>query len=141
VQDYISKEKEISNKILGNLIKPEKFFSSKSLFPEYDLNQLYCSSLEPYSKIWEMLPFRKKLVVHINVELSDPHKFYEWYGVSAEQLLELKKDKKVEIMVNLPADKIDLPTYLDVRLEKRFPSSVRFGNLTERLVDEEKRKL
>jgi hypothetical protein len=140
VRDYIEKEHDISKRILNNLLKSNEKIPSKSIFPEYDLNQLYCTSLEPYSKIWEMLPFRKKLLVHINVDLSDAHQFNEWYGVSVEQLVQLEKNKKIEIMINLPADYMDLPSYLDVMLERRFPSSARFKSLTEQLVGEEIRK-
>jgi hypothetical protein len=106
------------------------------LYPEYSDRLIgnFCSSLEPYTKVWELLPFREVQIVHINVELKTEREFSRWYGVSVEDIMTFERNKQAVVMVNLPREAKELPDYLDPILEKRFPTSRRVVDHMDTLV-------
>lgn len=136
VEDYIASEEEKADKILSDILKPNSEISAKDLYPEYNLDKVHTTSLEPYSKIWAQLPFSNKLVVHIITSgPSDPDEFRKWYGVSVEELLRLENDKKIVLMGSLSHEPTDIPDYLDAILYKGFPTSIRLRKFTDLIIN------
>lgn|GEM_PF-4664381 len=121
VEDYLASERLKITKMENG--KPDSLLR---LYPEYvdKLKGNYCSSLEPYTKIWELVPFREVQIIHIAVELKNAHQFHEWYGVSVEDILALEKKGQAVVMVNLPAT-VKEPDFLDPILQEKFPTSRR----------------
>ncbi|MDG6981525.1 MAG: hypothetical protein JRN51_10500 [Nitrososphaerota archaeon] len=122
VEDYLGAETATR---LSSEKRPVSSF--RDLYPEYGemLRGNFCTSLEPYTKIWELVPFREVQIVHINVELKSEREFFQWYGVSTNDILSLEKNNQAVIMINLPSEAKELPDYLDPILEKGFPTSRR----------------
>lgn len=103
------------------------------MFPEFELSKAgrYTRSLEPFAPVWVTLPFFEKSIVTIHPGFRDERSFFEWYGVSPRQLLQLYDKGRVELRVSYPASQTTIPRYLNAFYEgHRFPSSRRDAEYT-----------
>lgn len=136
VEEYKARELHMTSNIAKRIRKSNKPFSAKDFYPEYGLKDVYKTSLEPYTKIWEQLPFHRKLIVHVTTALPNHSSFQKWYGVSVDQLIDLQKQNKVEVMLILPHEDTSLPDYLGPILIRKYPTSLRLHGCQNILLED-----
>lgn len=135
VEDYLESEKATAR----GFLRSDTRLDFRTLYPEYGLENLrgpVSTSLEPYSKIWELVPYRQRIIVHIIAHHPTEEAFRSWYGVSVEEMIDLERRGMVSIMLTLPSIPTDVPSYLDPFFDKPRPSSARLHVVSESLSPE-----
>jgi hypothetical protein len=139
-QEYLAREGDVAARLLPQRIGD--LGPLEHLYPEYNLDRasrLVSTSLEPYSKLWELVPFREKLVVRVTVRNATAAGFRELHGVDVAELLEFVKLGRVLMMINTPRELgEDTPEFLDPILNLNPPSSVRLSRVTDLLEEVDK---
>ena len=110
------------------------------IYPEFCLEGAYTTSLDPYTPVWAIVPFFKKIIVGITPYLKTEKDFIKWYGVTVKQLLKMKEMDRVEIRVIYPYSTNTVPKYLNCFFNDIHPSTIRDKMFANRLIDNEKRQ-
>ncbi|MCK4357402.1 MAG: hypothetical protein KAW92_01420 [Candidatus Cloacimonetes bacterium] len=131
------KNKEIEK--TENLLSKSKYKGKLiKLYPEFNLESPYTTSLDPYVPLWLMLPFFKKIIVGILPYLKTPKNFIDWYGVTPEQMLWLYEIEKIELRILFPTSLYSIPKYLNKFFEIGLPSGYRDFKFCQYLLGKDK---
>jgi len=137
MEEYIDREIDAMEKILK--ILPEKDrISPLDFYPELKVKNPYTQFGFTISgkPVWVLLPYFANIIVDVRCCLSE-QEFKAKYGLGIDQLLQLQKERKVSLILNIPpsGEKISdylLPLY-DEGLKKGFPTNLR-TNLFRKVV-------
>jgi hypothetical protein len=134
IQEYEAKEADIIRKLIDTFMKSQcAQFSPLDLYPELKLIEPYtCGNLLLGQPLWAILPYYSNILLYISPDWSE-EKFLKEYGLGINTLLELHKDGKVALILDLPPD-TELSDYLrplyEEGLNKGFPTYKRISILT-----------
>lgn len=110
----------------------------KDVYPEFNFQGSYSTSLDPYVPVWAMLPYYDRIIVGILPYLKSEEEFTRWYGISVKQMLNLQELGKLNIRLINPGSLSTLPKYLNPFYEQNFPTTHRDYIYHEALIGEDR---
>jgi len=114
--------------------------SIQRIYPEWEFNKDYTTSLDPKVPLWALVPFFSKVIVGITPYFRDEEAFCKWYGVSLRELFQLYEKKRVLIRVLFPSARSSIPSFMDPLFDGTFPSTARDRVFDECLIGQDRSK-
>jgi len=133
------REKELAKaRTLVEEARPTTPLDVIRIYPEFRLQGVYTTSLEPYAPVWLLLPFFDRVIVGIVPHLRTEDQFRSWYGLTVRDMIILANEGRLAIRLLAPNSLEVVPEYLDPFFSEGLPSTARDLAFDEALLGSDK---